>query len=79
MTNLPIQPSPEMLASALISTSDRYTRGYMTRGTFKRHMRALWCQIEDAGLKPRVLALLEESACVNTNARPAAGLGPVRD
>ncbi len=57
--NLSVNPSPEMFARALIDTSDRYTRGMMSRATFKSHMASLWGRIEHGGLKERVIALVD--------------------
>lgn len=43
------------LATALRSTSKRHALGMMSRPTWKKHMRSLWCLAEDKGLKELVL------------------------
>lgn len=50
-----MKPTAEQLAKALVSTTDRYFSGYMTPRTFRTHVRALWAQVEDAGLQERVV------------------------
>lgn len=46
------------LATALLSTTDRYTRGAIVRSTWKAHMDHLWARIDQLRLRARVVRLL---------------------
>ncbi len=46
-------------ARALLSTTDRYLQGCLTRATWDKHMKSLWGTIRARGLTRDVLALVD--------------------
>lgn len=46
-------------ANALVSTSDSYHKGFMSKPTWKSHMESLWGQITALGLRENVEALVD--------------------
>ena len=74
------RPSLDALVGALLSTSLRYSHGFMSRASYKAHMRSLWCQVEDAGYAEHpAVAMWKEVGCGTMTARRAAAPEPAAE